>query len=360
MDPKFVYDWLLEQVTFNGTIPGTDIQANLVKTENGFSGNIAGTPFKDFSAIKTAVSIAFIAGDSGPVKLNKSIKQLPPDDPIFQIDGQKNIHNHANFYDYSHLLPETLKVTGHRLVLDQPVNENPELNNPAVHLIGPDSKILHNHVYNNGTYDGEYHAQKTGTSQAVKAAFMNHVGKRTMLNSVPTQEPVQPTPSKKPDLKIVKSLGVKFAEAFRKLNKSNPKNPPGGIVPKEQPVQSVPKAPEPPKTPENQSIKLAPTPGRARKILLPGQKPPVERPGPDDQNEAAVMPGKSLKIGKSQAFIPCELCNKPQIVKDKFVGCLCNKELAKSITIKPTKSGYQLNCKIDQDAFEALVAHFNR
>lgn len=130
------------------------------------------------------------------------IKKLDQSDPLFE--NHPGINYHADLWDYSHLLPSHLVETKHRLILDQPkgVSSNPEVMTPAVHFVGPDNKIIHNHVWGaeKGSYDNKQESAKHGIDPSVAGAFRQHLGAQ-----------------------VVKSLNDNFANVFKRLAKSDKK-----------------------------------------------------------------------------------------------------------------------------------------
>ena len=65
-----------------------------------------------------------------------------------------------------------------------------------------------------------------------------------------------------------------------------------------------------------------------------------------------------LKLNKSEVSEPCKVCNKQHFDKMQFIGCLCLKGLAKSITSTPSKDGGVVLAfkNIDRETLEALVS----
>lgn len=68
----------------------------------------------------------------------------------------------------------------------------------------------------------------------------------------------------------------------------------------------------------------------------------------------------SLAIGKSEADQACEMCGGRQFENNKFKGCICFRELSKSITTTAYGDGYVLSFKgnIDSDSVKALIKAF--
>lgn len=339
MDPKVLYKWLDGINEHSGKVPGTDLVIKLTKNENGLTGNLLGYTFTDCSQVKLAVALGSIIEVRGLAKAAPTgPKILDQYDPLFS--NHPGIQSHADYHDYSFLLPEPLKLGGHRLVLDQPKlgpNSDPALSAPAVHLVGPDNKIKHNHVWDHGksTFDNPYDAQKTGTTQAVQAAFNHH------LNSGPKAPPAGP-----PKLSVVKSEPKPLRKEYRP--KLLTTGGPGGFIPKTPPIPNgEAEIKIDANRKEKPALELKPGLGGARKINLPGIKPLGDRPGPDNHLEAAVapVPAKNpvLKVNKAIAHQPCSICGLPQIKGTTFTGCACYAGLSKSVSVKVTPKTYELS-----------------
>lgn len=347
MDPKKLYYWLDGVETFSGEIPGTSLVIQLTKNEKGLTGSVLGHTFKDYPQVNLAVALGAIVDVRGLQKAESKPMPLADSDPLF---GQHaGIQHHATYHDYSFLLPEPLKLSRHRLILDQPkgVDTNRAFLAPAVHLVGPDHRIIHNHVWDHGkgSFDGQYQAQATGTTQAVQAAFQHHLGS-------------QPAPSGPPTLKVVKVEPLAKEYRPRILTTGGP----GGFIPK---IPLVPTGEAEVKIDANRkqkpTMELKPTVGGARRINIPGLKPIEERPGPDNHIEAAENPKRPmLKVSKSLAFQACSVCRSVQIRNGKFTGCSCFSSMAKGVTIKDTPKAYELTFgpEWDQDAILALNLAF--
>ena len=109
------------------------------------------------------------------------------------------------------------------------------------------------------------------------------------------------------------------------------------------------------------------------KVELPGKShQPTPQQGPDapappmkQPANAAAKPPKqpklpSLAVGKSEAEQECGMCGGHQFENNKFKGCICFRELSKSITTTAYGDGYVLSFKpsIDSDAVKALIKAF--
>ncbi len=124
--------------------------------------------------------------------------------------------------------------------------------------------------------------------------------------------------------------------------------------------------------------KILATANRAtRKAELPGQTAkPIQQQGPiaaevpkkQPKQVQSNLPKKagavklpktpSLKVGKSEARRLCEFCDRPQFKADKFIGCACLQDLAKSINTTAFGDGYVLEFKgreWDEDSVRLLI-----
>lgn len=88
-------------------------------------------------------------------------------------------------------------------------------------------------------------------------------------------------------------------------------------------------------------------PVKPKPITLPGMKPKAPTP--------AAKPG--LKVTKAEAQAPCPACGDLQFAGAKYVGCICFKALAKSVTTTATPDGYRLDfgADWDRDAVTTLI-----
>lgn len=105
------------------------------------------------------------------------------------------------------------------------------------------------------------------------------------------------------------------------------------------------------------------------KVELPGQsqKPQTQQgpqaPTPPAKQPAASAKAKkqpSLQIGKSEAERECEACGGHQFKDNKFHGCVCFRDLSKSIKTTAYGDGYVLEfgLGIDQEAVKTLMKTF--
>jgi hypothetical protein len=72
------------------------------------------------------------------------------------------------------------------------------------------------------------------------------------------------------------------------------------------------------------------------------------------------MPSKSFKVAKHEAARACEVCGQGRFLGERFVGCPCYVELAKSITTKPLPDGYMLKTSGDFESFASLASSILR
>lgn len=99
----------------------------------------------------------------------------------------------------------------------------------------------------------------------------------------------------------------------------------------------APTAPDPSQSLKGPTVGLRPS----NKIKLP--KPPT--------------PKKQLQVLKSQILTRCPVCDQAQFKGGKFNGCLCFRELSKSVRVIETESGYTLefNSNWDEDSILTLA-----
>lgn len=101
-----------------------------------------------------------------------------------------------------------------------------------------------------------------------------------------------------------------------------------------------------------------PTPPQGPQAAMPPEKQPA--------NAAAKPTAKpklpSLSIGKSEAEAECKMCGGHQFQDNKFKGCICFRDLSKSITTTAYGDGYVLTFKpsIDAESVRALMKTFRR
>ena len=88
--------------------------------------------------------------------------------------------------------------------------------------------------------------------------------------------------------------------------------------------------------------------------------PPAKQPANSAAKQSAKPKMPSLAIGKSEAERECDMCGGHQFENNKFRGCICFRELAKSISTTAYGDGYVLTFKsgIDADDVKALMKSF--
>lgn len=87
------------------------------------------------------------------------------------------------------------------------------------------------------------------------------------------------------------------------------------------------------------------------------KKPKQAKPRPKRASVSATAGLPDLKVSKSDAYVPCELCAQPQFRADGgFYGCLCMRGLAPFVVIKSEPEYYtiQFGPEWSQDAANTL------
>lgn len=84
--------------------------------------------------------------------------------------------------------------------------------------------------------------------------------------------------------------------------------------------------------------------------LEPAQPQKQRLKGPPPEKAKNLLPkipkvAKTIKISKSESHRSCHVCGIPQFKNDSFRGCLCFRELAKSVSVANVEGGYQLTLK---------------
>jgi len=100
--------------------------------------------------------------------------------------------------------------------------------------------------------------------------------------------------------------------------------------------------------PHHEEVQKADLPGQTAQPQQ--QQGPIAPEAPKKQPKQGRPPlpslrvGKlpSLKIGKSESQRSCEVCSRPQFRDNKFVGCACLSDLAKSVSTTAYADGYVL------------------
>lgn len=88
--------------------------------------------------------------------------------------------------------------------------------------------------------------------------------------------------------------------------------------------------------------------------------------GPDAPRKQGKLPkpptfkAPSLKIGKTESSKVCDVCEGSQFSNNKFTGCICFRDLAKSIKTTAYSDGYALDFKtdFDKEAYMVLSKYF--
>jgi hypothetical protein len=116
-----------------------------------------------------------------------------------------------------------------------------------------------------------------------------------------------------------------------------------------------PGAPTPPAAPELKQTIKGPTVGIKPKLPKP-PKPST----PSLLPEAQKLPGQKgnrpqLKVTKSQADHKCPICAGTQFKAEKFTGCICFRDLAKSVKVTVVEDGYSLEFKSEWDQESILT-----
>lgn len=86
---------------------------------------------------------------------------------------------------------------------------------------------------------------------------------------------------------------------------------------------------------------------------IPPQAPIAKQPKLPRPSQQFKAP--SLKIGKTESLKCCNVCDGGQFVNNKFTGCICFRDLAKSIKTTAYSDGYALDFKTDFDKEAYLV-----
>ena len=115
-------------------------------------------------------------------------------------------------------------------------------------------------------------------------------------------------------------------------------------LPRPQLEGTKPSTPLSPRAAKIHAQSAAPAAAQAAKPILPGMK-------------GAVKPkkGASAKVTKAQADKPCPVCTLRQFRNDTFRGCLCFRELAKSVQAVKLEDGYHLDFAPDMDREELVT-----
>jgi ribosomal protein S14 len=88
---------------------------------------------------------------------------------------------------------------------------------------------------------------------------------------------------------------------------------------------------------------------KPKKPVIP--KPQAPKVPLDLTAEVEVAKTPKMKLTLSEAKTRCQLCNIPQFVSNKFVGCYCFRDLAKSVRTTEIPGGLEITLKgWDEDA----------
>lgn len=112
--------------------------------------------------------------------------------------------------------------------------------------------------------------------------------------------------------------------------------------------------PKPPPNPPDKPIQAsAPIPAQRSQPSVFGAKKPYQK------DNLALGQGQSkLKVTKSESEKTCEECGSKHFLKDKFKGCHCIEEIAKSFDTNKTLDGYILlfnKTKVDVDELKSVI-----
>lgn len=116
-----------------------------------------------------------------------------------------------------------------------------------------------------------------------------------------------------------------------------------------------PGAPTPPAAPELKQTVKGPT------VSLKPKLPKPPKPStPSLLPEAQKLPGQrgnrpQLKVTKSEAEAKCPICRSTQFKADRFQGCMCFRDLAKSVKVTVLEDGYNLEFTKDWDQESILT-----
>jgi hypothetical protein len=83
--------------------------------------------------------------------------------------------------------------------------------------------------------------------------------------------------------------------------------------------------------------------------------PPIAKQPKLPRPSTATFKAPSLKIGKTESSKQCSVCEGHQFTNNRFTGCICFRDLAKSIKTTAYSDGYALDFKTDFDKEAYLV-----
>lgn len=120
----------------------------------------------------------------------------------------------------------------------------------------------------------------------------------------------------------------------------------------------APQAPAPTQTSKGPVVGLRPKPPK-----LPTPKAATDQTQTSaDGKSAPKSKAPTLKVTKAQSEVECPVCGVPQFKADRFLGCICMRDLAKSASATVTPDGYLLKFSADwdQDAILTLIESLGR
>lgn len=136
---------------------------------------------------------------------------------------------------------------------------------------------------------------------------------------------------------------VAVAELRKRAMGAEPPGPAHAATAPDGPVAPTPPVPnQTSKGPMVGKNPTAPTPPKpSHPSLLPGAKTQVKSP--------------TLKVTKNQADRRCPICSGTQFKTGRFSGCICFRDLAKSVRVRILEDGYNLEFGADWDADSILT-----
>jgi hypothetical protein len=392
--PRAIVGWLSFTAAheYEGPIPGIENSyVQFQKSDSGFSGSITLNEgvysFEQASIYHLAASIAMALGvetgtldadvrDTVLVKLGKSIDTLAKAQVLMQELKSPKV-----------LSPQTITQHGHYHVERDSSSERPYL---VVHTLSKstvqrgignlkDAGEIAN--WHQKKYKGEFkpglgkkvldpnagytfHHEHNGSMTTVRAFHPDHIGdpvgvatfkhhgNALVAGTVGVDEAHQRrgvasamyAHAQKVTGKTVHPSKLQTDEG-EALWAGNAKNPQFGKVelPGSSHKPTAQQGPQGAMPPQKQ-----PTMGQATQGAAPKPKLP----------KAPKQPG--LAVGKSEAERPCEICEGHQFENNKFKGCICFRDLAKSIKTTAYGDGYVLDfsSNIDAETVKALMKTF--
>ena len=396
--PRAIVGWLSFTTAheYEGQIPGIENSyVQFQKSDKGFSGSISLNEgiysFEHASVYHLAASIAMALGvQTGPldadvrdtvlVKLGKSIDTLAKAQILMQelkspkVLSPQIITQHGHYhversteerpYSVVHSLSKSIVQKGIGNLKDAGEianwhqkkyrgSFNPTL---AKKQLDPGVGITFQHEHHDlGDGDTITHIKAIHPSGKV-------VGEAAMEYNSNRPGPMKPDVSVHPEHRRQGIASAMYAHAqkvtgrlvapstaqspdAKALHAGNAKNPQFGKVelPGSSHKPTAQQGPQGPAAPMKQPAMGQATQGAAPKPKLP---------------KAPKQPG--LAVGKSEADQPCEICAGHQFENNKFKGCICFRDLAKSIKTTAYGDGYVLdfNSSIDADTVKALLKTF--